>query len=738
MAYTITTTYIPLVISGTPYSYTLTTSGSGGTKTFSETGTLPSGMSFNTSTGVLDGTIDDDLSYKPTFEVYNNGTPSGNPQALYIKVVEPLDTFKTLVGIMGDSQSNSSGLNQQTEGIKYWLNQILPADKYQICVFGFDGYEINNIQTQYTRYLQGLYNATRPANICIWQGGINDIAFSGLSASAIAARMQTAINASQADGFITLFETVPAWDSGTANDTLRLSVNTNYAGLTSDGMIDIASLSEFNQPADAHNTTYYQIDLVHRTSLANKKVAIEHAKKLGTLAGAELAACWCFFETDFVENTNYAPVNIPFGSGTKTWNWKVDGVSVSTSQNPTLSFTGGNHTVRLEVTVGATTVFSERTIFVALDGDVGTGAISPSLSTIAYGGNVVLTASGLTSPIWRVVTGSGSLSGSGSSRTYTDASPNADAIIVAAEDAWGTAPGGTSVNSSQQWVVATGTPTISLVPLLNGIGDEVSFYLPANFANGILTECAVGLVEQAAGRTWRFYGDGNVKENSGSGETTVSGGTISFTTNTKITFKRISTGVSTQGYAIYKDGVFNRNFTVDKASNSFKDQPQIYDDGIHATWTRPDFKGATIYGWNQGTAQVTTLAAPVAAFSLNGLTGGNLEASDTLTVSDSATDATTYQYKVDGLTRSNSAEPDLTRYINAGGSHTVEQTVTNSIGSDSTSITFDAVEKIVDAGLTTSYSVAGVPTGLDLTLKVRSVDGAGNPSTYSNSVEVQT
>lgn len=59
-----TTPFAPLTITGTPpaatqnspYSYTPSTSGGYGTKTFALTGTLPAGLSFSTSTGSIAGT----------------------------------------------------------------------------------------------------------------------------------------------------------------------------------------------------------------------------------------------------------------------------------------------------------------------------------------------------------------------------------------------------------------------------------------------------------------------------------------------------------------------------------------------------------------------------------------------------------------------------------------------------------------------------------------------------------
>ena len=72
---TVTTTTLPAGVVGTPYSETLTATGGTGSKTWSKTGTLPTGLTLSTS-GVLSGTPTAAGTPSITFKVTDSATPT--------------------------------------------------------------------------------------------------------------------------------------------------------------------------------------------------------------------------------------------------------------------------------------------------------------------------------------------------------------------------------------------------------------------------------------------------------------------------------------------------------------------------------------------------------------------------------------------------------------------------------------------------------------------------------------
>lgn len=76
-ALAITTASIPAGVVGTPYSHTLTATGGVGAKTWSKTGTLPTGLTLS-SAGVLSGTPTAAGTPSITFTVTDSATPTAN------------------------------------------------------------------------------------------------------------------------------------------------------------------------------------------------------------------------------------------------------------------------------------------------------------------------------------------------------------------------------------------------------------------------------------------------------------------------------------------------------------------------------------------------------------------------------------------------------------------------------------------------------------------------------------
>jgi len=559
-----------------------------------------------------------------------------------------------------------------------------------------------------------------------------------LTGATLAARFQTALDTADAAGYSTILTTILAWNGTGVDETLRTDANTvlRGGGMTRDLLSDVGGLAEFNSIGATADTEFYA-DAVHPSRNGYKKLAFEIAETIGADTGLPLIAAWDFYESAFVENTNYSPVNVPFGgTGTKSWEWFVDDVSVSPSQNPTFNLEGGEHTIRLEVTTTADgTVSKERTINVILDGDVGGGSISPVLSEIAEDGTVVLTSSGVTSPIWRVLSGSGSLSGSGTSRTYTDASPHVAAVIEAAEDIYSSIGGG-SVDANQNWnQTSGGSPQAVYEPRLTAVGDWISFQIPNRFSGN----SRIGLLEQASGNRWYISPDGKVYQNTGSITEQDTGNT--WTADDVIKFEIVDVS-GAQKIKVSQNGTELVTCAASKNSGFYVYGVIYSEDTIgqtpsaNVTYKRPNARGAGVTNWNVGTAQVSILTPPTAGFSSASIVDDEIEASDTLVITNSATNADSYEYRVNGILRSTSATPNLTKWLRMG-ENTIQQKVINSAGEDTATLTFDVVEKLITV-TTPPHTLTGLSSGLTLTVDVKAVDANDNESAYSSSIEFVT
>lgn len=136
---------------------------------------------------------------------------------------------------------------------------------------------------------------------------------------------------------------------------------------------------------------------------------------------------------------------------------------------------------------------------------------------------------------------------------------------------------------------------------------------------------------------------------------------------------------------------------------------------------------------------VTVYAPPVAGFSFNGLTDGNIRAGDTLGISDTSTGTSrTYSWKVNGVTVSETtATPNLTKYLKKGG-NIIRQTVTNINGTNYTERVVNAVSRLINVGNNTSYNITGLSSGVTLIGKVKAVNNRELASDFSNSDEGTT
>jgi hypothetical protein len=95
---------IPSGTTGSPYSQTFTQSGGSGTVTWSLSGTLPTGMSFDTTTGVLSGTPTQTGTFSITVTATDgNGCPGGRPYTLVVNRVAPFTATALTVDAAGNS-----------------------------------------------------------------------------------------------------------------------------------------------------------------------------------------------------------------------------------------------------------------------------------------------------------------------------------------------------------------------------------------------------------------------------------------------------------------------------------------------------------------------------------------------------------------------------------------------------------------------------------------------------------
>jgi maltoporin len=154
------------------------------------------------------------------------------------------------------------------------------------------------------------------------------------------------------------------------------------------------------------------------------------------------------------------------------------------------------------------------------------------------------------------------------------------------------------------------------------------------------------------------------------------------------------------------------------------------------TYKRPNAGGAGVTDWNVGTAQVSILTPPTAGLSSASIVDDEIEASDTLVLTNSATNANAYEYRVNGILRSTSATPNLTKWLRMG-ENVIQQKVINSAGEDTETLTFDVVEKLITV-TTPPHTLTGLSSGLTLTIDVKAVDANDNESAYSSSIEFVT
>lgn len=107
----VVTTVIPVSISGTPgpatvgqaYSFTPTASNGSGTKTFSYTGTLPAGTSFNPATGSISGTPTTAATYSGISIAVTDSSGSATLSGLSIVVSAVSSDFILATGSWNDS-----------------------------------------------------------------------------------------------------------------------------------------------------------------------------------------------------------------------------------------------------------------------------------------------------------------------------------------------------------------------------------------------------------------------------------------------------------------------------------------------------------------------------------------------------------------------------------------------------------------------------------------------------------
>jgi hypothetical protein len=748
MPIAITTTRLPLARTGEYYEFALTVTGAVGTVVFSRTGDLPNGLTFNTATGVLSGIPDDDLGFYITFDAEDDNGPTGNPQAFHLKVLPLLDNTKPSIVIMGDSIANSQGVPPKTKGIKAKIQNLI-GDAFDVMPFGFDGQQIPALNGFFPYYGDLVYDGDRPVEFFVFEGGVNDIQANTLGAGTmtgeqLADRLQTALDTAKAKGYRTVAQTITAWGGLGNDEPLRLAANAIIAdpAFDADLLCDWGGDARFNSLVATADTDYYSSDTVHPSEAGLQAWAEILLTAIGADSGLELLAV---FDCDAVyePGTSIVPKNIPFGgTGTRGFEWFLNEVSVSTSQNPTISGVGpGEHELRLDVTTAADgTVSKTRTFRMKSVGDVGGGTMTPSFAEIAEGESVELVVANVTSPIFRVVEGPGNLTGvSGNNATYNDVSPHGTALVEAAEDIYASVGGGT-VGSAQEWhQTAVGSPQVVFEPQLNNVGDYITMQIPNRFANN----STIGLYEQATSNRWYIKPDGKVYQVAGGVTTEQDTGNV-WAEDDGITFAIINGG-GDQKILVLQNATplvvcanaKNPGFHLFAAIYSEDTIGQTPSADI--TYKRPTVGGAGVANWRAASALIDVGSAPSGTFSLN-TTDDELEATDTLVIEDSGTGHDSKQWRIDNAAYedqpvSASNEPNLTAFLRMG-ENTITRQLQNNFGEVTHSVTFTVVPKNVNVGNVNEYAFPDLAAGMVVKGSVKGYDTSGNASDPSNTAEI--
>lgn len=749
MSIAIASTNFPLVKSGEFFQFDINTTGATGAVTPTIVyGALPNGLAFvthptNNQIIRIEGTADDELGNP--FTIRATDSLGYAEQAYTAQVTEPLDTSKPLIVITGDSIAESVGVaapeDRKTQGIGAQVRRFLPD--FNICVFGWSGYQYGGIQGFYDDYAEVAYDAARPQNFFVLEGGTNDIQVdtagaNTLTAEQLAARGQVILDLAQATGFATIVNTIPAFllDGYPFDDALRLATNALYrAGGYADFVSDMGANPKFDTEEKTLDPRIY-FDGIHPTAEGMRFWAHDIIKAIGQAEGLPLKALFDLDLSVIRDGQTLSPINMPFGgAGTKSYEWFIDDVSVSTDENPDLTgIAPGDHVLRLEVTDDETTASYEMDFIVSAVGDVGDGQITPSAAQLGYDESIELEVSGVTDPIWRLRQGSGTLEPDGSLAVYTDETPHNTAIIEAAETMWNTPPIG-SINANDEWVqteVATGA--VNLKPTLNEVGDKVKFYInPAwNAAS------KVSVQEGGSGSEWWVAGNGDVKSFKG-------GITLTFATGLTgieiVEFERIAGNkmkITVDGVSYESPHTFlGIGFPLNPRINS---QDALSE--LPFTWDRPDVSGDGITNYNQGVSVLQIVALPVGGFSVNDVT---LIAGQPLEITDESENAVTIQWRITNSFYTNQlvatgATPNLSQFLKMND-NVIKQTVSNSAGTAEPvehTVTVSArtvqipntPENIVDGRVI--CQLTGIAPGIVLKGSDCAVDTQGNRSSNSN------
>ena len=247
---------------------------------------------------------------------------------------------------MGDSIAAGTSLptSPSADGIKAKITRLI-GTAFDVVDFGYPGFQVPGVMSDYTNTGGAVYNAARPKNYFLLQGGANDIqaddpTFGGpntLTGAQLATRFQTGLNTASTTGYDTIANTVLAWGGLGYDETIRNACNDAMigGGFTRDFLCDIGGNALFDGIPATANLTYYISDTVHLSAEGNRIWAQEIVRTIGADSGLDLLAVFdC--NASYTLGETITPVNIPFGgTGAKSWNWKWNGSSISTSQNPT-------------------------------------------------------------------------------------------------------------------------------------------------------------------------------------------------------------------------------------------------------------------------------------------------------------------------------------------------------------------------------------------------------------------
>jgi lysophospholipase L1-like esterase len=179
---------------------------------------------------------------------------------------------------------------------------------------------------------------------------------------------------------------------------------------------------------------------------------------------------------------------------------------------------------------------------------------------------------------------------------------------------------------------------------------------------------------------------------------------------------------------------------VDLASNTVYDSPSSVN-LYYSTSEAGTLETVSVHYSQLGNAvaaqmiyDVTVPPPAAAAFSI----AASIDAGDPVSPTNTSTDATSYEWRVNGVLRSTASSPNLSKWM-VNGSNTIQLTAAGPGGSSVASHVVAILPKVISIaspGLT--HTVTGLQSGQTLVGRVRAKDDLGNYTARSNAAQATT